>query len=154
MPLPLRRRIHLSGYWIIFLLLQLPTAHGSDAALGSDTDDAAAGFYTLSWSVSEPARLVESTRADFSDARIIYSGEDTARVMSGKPNGDWHYRLESPVTGEPLTPGVSVTVRHHSLARAWSFFSVGAVVFMATLALILVGNRAAQRYSGGAGEDS
>jgi hypothetical protein len=97
------------------------------------------GYYQLRWEAEEPVRLVESSSADFADAKILYSGTDTGHVVSGKPDGTWYYRLESAdgarILGEPAT----IAVRHHSLARAFSFFALGAIVFLASLGLILFG---------------
>jgi len=107
------------------------------AVLESDQTLSREGYFQLHWEADEPVRLVEATRDDFSDARLLYSGSDSARVISGKPDGTWYYRLEAAAGGTILSPPTVVTVRHHSLQRAWSFFLLGGVVFIATLALIL-----------------
>ena len=95
-------------------------------------------------------RLVESTDPSFSDRRIVYAGPDTARLMSGKPDGHYYYRLESVSdTGSSkavaLSDTLQVTVKHHSLKRAFAFFAVGAAVFAATLGLVLFGSRNERR---------
>jgi hypothetical protein len=89
---------------------------------------------------------VESFDPDFETHRIVYEGPDNARLMSGKSDGDYYYRLENarPVNGYPsdvLSNTLRVTVRHHSLARALTFFAIGATVFAVTLALVLFGDR-------------
>lgn len=101
------------------------------------------GYYQLRWEADEPIRLVEATSAGFADARTIYTGSDTAHVVSGKPDGVFHYRIETAGGGTVLADPVVVTVRHHSLSRAFSFFALGAVVFLATLGLILFARSAA-----------
>jgi hypothetical protein len=63
--------------------------------------------------------------------------------MTGLPNGRYTYRIrvvENASPGPWSTPA-SVTVAHHSLIRAFSFFGVGLLVFLATIALILRGER-------------
>jgi hypothetical protein len=107
------------------------------ASLRSDQAESNEGYYQLLWEAEEPVRLVESTDPDFRNSAVVYSGSDTARVVSGKPDGVWYYRLEAASDGRSLTGSVAVTVRHHSLVRALSFFALGAVVFGATLGLIL-----------------
>jgi len=125
----------------VFLLFNLLASPGTAATLESDTTVATAGFFQLKWEVDGPVRLVESETADFLGARTIYLGADAARVISGKPDGEWYYRLEKPQTGERLSDPVLVQVRHHSLRRALSFFGLGALVFVATLGLIVFGSR-------------
>jgi hypothetical protein len=113
-------------------------------ALESDTAVATAGFYRLQW---EPAavgggyELQESTRTDFSDARMLYVGPDLATVLSGKPDGDYYYRIRGLAADarSPWSTPVHVQVRAHPLGRALTFFALGALVFVATVALILRG---------------
>lgn len=96
------------------------------------------GFYQLTWEAQQPVRLVESTNPEFAAAETIYTGSDSGHVVSGKPNGTWYYRLESADGAAILSEVSAITVSHHSLARAFAFFSVGAVVFAATLGLIFL----------------
>lgn len=118
---------------------------GAEVRLETDTDTATAGYYQLSWAESNiRSRLVESRDPEFRDKLVVYAGADTARLMSGKPDGDYYYRLEAnDATAAPVSNSLKVTVQHHSLQRAWTFFAVGAAVFAATLGLIVFGSRAA-----------
>ncbi len=134
---------------ILVMLWAAPLAHG--AVLESDTAVATAGFFRLSWESAEPVRLVESRDSDFAERAVVYAGADTARVVSGKPDGDWHYRLEEVATGRVAGQPVTVTVQHHTLRKAWTFFAIGAVVFLATVGLIISGGRAGGGLNGGAG---
>lgn len=115
--------------------------------LETDTSLATAGYYQLRWEAGDvETRLVEATDPSFDNARIIYAGPDTARLMSGKPDGDYYYRLESagangPPRGAAVSNTLKVTVAHHSTTRAFSFFTLGAAVFAATLGLIILGGR-------------
>lgn len=115
-----------------------------DLELTVDTEVSDTGFYSLSWTGADRmVTLQEATTADFSDADTIYEGVDEATVISGKLDGTYYYRIragEGP-WGEPL----EVTVRHHSLAQAFSFLALGAVVFLATAALIISGHRRHRR---------
>lgn len=126
---------------VLALALVVPlTVRAQSPELESDTSVATAGFYQLRWFGAETAELEESQDPDFSASRVIYNGADKARVMSGKSDGDFYYRVRNPRTGA-YSDMVKVTVRHHSLTRAFAFFGLGAVVFLATLLLIATGAR-------------
>lgn len=122
-------------------LAVLSSTEGFGAALEPATLESNEGYYQLRWEAEEPIRLVEASTADFADARVLYTGTDTGHVVSGKPDGVWYYRLESVDGARTLSDPATITVRHHSLLRAFSFFALGVVVFAATLGLILFGGR-------------
>jgi hypothetical protein len=130
---------------IFFLVVTgVAAAANPPLQLQSDTEVAAAGYYQLSWEQGDKdVRLVESRDPAFSDRTVVYAGADTARLVSGKPDGEYYYRLEALPGERVLSNTLEVSVQHHSLRRAWAFFSIGAVVFLATLALIVAGGRAA-----------
>lgn len=116
--------------------------------LSADTTVATAGYYRLSWTHPGMAdslafELQESPTADFTAAETVYQGPDRATSHSGRTDGDYHFRVRA-LTGESASAWsapVTVQVRHHSLLRAGLFFALGALVFIATLALILRGAR-------------
>lgn len=120
--------------------------------LSADTAVATAGYYRLSWTPPDAAaplafELQESSAPDFTGAVIAYRGPDRATTHSGRADGDYHFRvraLAGDVAGAWSTP-VIVQVRHHSLLRAGLFFALGALVFVATLGLILRGARPESR---------
>jgi len=102
------------------------------------------GYFTLSWSDSdEPIRLYESTDRDFRNRELIYQGKDTARTVTGKPDGVYFYRLSSnqDESTAKWSEIVEVEVKHHSLAHAMAYFAVGAIVFLASLGTIVVSAR-------------
>ena len=113
-----------------------------EVQLEADTDVANAGYFQLRWSASSAIELEESTTPDFKAPRRVYSGSDAARVMSGKPDGDWYYRARPVTPDSTFSSMVKVTVRHHPLGRAIGYFVAGAVVFLATAMLIVSGARA------------
>lgn len=126
----------------VAVLLALPVETSAQSPeLEANPEVATAGFYQLRWYSARPVELEESQEPDFSSAEIIYRGSDAARVMSGKPDGDLYYRVRDTDDGT-LSNVVKVAVRHHSLERAVAFFSLGAIVFLATLLLIATGARA------------
>ena len=117
--------------------------------LSSDTEVASAGFYRLSWQTPAAARveLEEADNAAFTAADRRYLGPDDASVISGQPNGTWYYRareIRGAETG-PWSDVVKVTVAHHPLSRAFMFFGLGVVVFVATLLMVVRGAEGARR---------
>lgn len=109
----------------------------------TDTELATAGYYQLRWTAGTPDVEVESSDPERGDTTIIYTGPDRARVISGQPDGTRVYRVREIGTATPSdwSAPVSVTVAHHPLGRAFGFFAVGAIVFLATLVLIVRGAR-------------
>ena len=142
------RFILLAGAVVVGLFVG-PVADVSAAVtLESDSDIASAGYFRLQWESSDtPTRLVESLDPAFETRTIVYEGPDTARLISGKSNGQYYYRLESAagIQADVLSNTLQVTVKHHSLVRAFTFFAIGAAVFAATLALVLFGGRNERR---------
>jgi hypothetical protein len=112
-----------------------------EVQLETDTAVANAGYFQLRWNASSAVELEESTTPDFTAPRRLYSGSDRARVVSGKPDGDWYYRARPVSSGSSFSNIVKVEVRHHPLKRAVAYFVVGAVVFLATALLIVNGAR-------------
>ena len=131
---------------IALLLCLLPAASiqalPSAPRLHSDADIATAGFFRLSWE-TDAARieLQEAADADFQQSRTQYTGPDRATVISGKPDGAWHYRIRTldGLQAGPWSAPVEVKVAHHSLTRALVFFGLGVSVFLATLLMIVRG---------------
>jgi hypothetical protein len=125
-------------FTLVGLLAGFVAGHSLAATLEPQEFESTEGYYQLTWDAEEAVRLVESTEQDFSSARIVYVGNDSGHVASGKPNGVWYYRLESEDGATVLSETSTIVVRHHSLGRAAAFFALGGVVFLATLALIFI----------------
>ena len=120
------------------LLLQAP-AGAEPVAIRADSQVATAGFYQLRWNAEGEIVVQEAASPDFVSPRVVYRGSDNARVMSGKPDGDWYYRARTAGSGGAFGNVVQVTVRHHPVERAFAFFALGALVFLVTLAVIIKG---------------
>ncbi len=104
------------------------------------------GMARLSWSLEEGAKVQIEQDLDpgFAEPRSLYQGSDRASVITGLPDGAYHYRgrrMYPDGSTSAWSEPVTLEVKHHTLARAAFFFSVGALVFLATTALILIGNR-------------
>ena len=133
----------------ILLLLCLSTAVTTQAqtpapSISSDSDVATAGFYHLSWDAAfARIELQEATTPDFRSPTTLYKGTDSATTISGKPDGQWYYRvrvLQDEFPG-PWSDPVEVTVAHHSLSRALMFLTLGIVVFISIVTVIIRGAR-------------
>jgi len=127
-------------------LIPISATAAHSVELSSDTQVAPAGYFQLRWQGDEKLaqyRLLESDNPRFNRNKVIYQGPDLATVMSGKHNGSYYYRVAELQGDTPVTVSntVMVKVAHHSLAKALGFFAIGALVFLATLLLILRGNR-------------
>ena len=84
----------------------------------------------------------EADSRHFADATVLYKGTDGASVISGRPDGDYYFRIRFADVDQPSwSPPLHVVVAHHSLTKALAFFGVGASVFVATIGLILYGSR-------------
>ncbi len=130
----------------MLLIPALTTAQPGTLSLTVSPELASAGFYRLSWegSAHSHVELHESQHPEFHDYRVLYSGPDTASVQSGRADGVYYYRLSVPAQAPQdaqLSEIVAVTVQHHSLGRALSFFALGGVVFAALLGVIAFGTR-------------
>jgi hypothetical protein len=106
---------------------------------------ATGGFYRLAWEGPADARfeVQEADSEAFDEPRPVYTGHDTASVLSGKSDGEFFYRVRVVRETEPgpWSETARVTVAHHSLARALQFFFVGALVFAVLVAVIVRGAR-------------
>lgn len=131
---------------IVYLLIFCAPAWSVAPKLESDTEVSTAGYFRLQWGTNGTTEFVleESQQPSFTPSRVLYQGPDTARIISGRGNGDYYYRIRDVETrnGENVWSEVlHVQVKHHSLSRAFLFFSIGAIVFVVTLIVIIIGNR-------------
>jgi len=125
------------------------TSNAFATELRSDTEVATAGYYQLTWDadtdIKSPVyQIEEASNPDFSSATVLYQGPDEATMVTGRGNGHYYYRAR--IVGAPGEAGqwsatTEVIVKHHSLTRAFSFFTVGAIVFIAIFVAVMVGNR-------------
>jgi hypothetical protein len=138
------------------LLVALPAwAANSFSAiptLVSNSRTATAGFYHLKWQgddlLASTYELQEANNAAFTQPATIYRGPDQGTLISGRKNGQYFYRVRVLKQGQPVSAWsspISMTVRHYSLTRAFTFLAAGATVFLATLALIIFGSRQSQK---------
>ena len=137
---------------VLFLVPVCLSAETVLPVLTTDKQLATAGYYQLSWQPGVAGasskisyfELQQSSNRQFRLIKTVYRGPDHASVISGKPNGKYYYRVRT-VFANQLSSGwskpVLVEVRHHSLHKAWLFFSAGALVFLITLAFTVISSR-------------
>jgi hypothetical protein len=106
----------------------------SDLDLQCPSEPSPTGAYQLAWDAPAGAEVVLRERGD-----EIYRGGDPSLALSGRPEGTYEYELQIPGTEDAASCVVEVSPP--SLGTAALFFSVGALVFGATVALITVGHR-------------
>lgn len=123
---------------LLVLLLSSPLVASATPAFDAPPERSTDGGFTLSWEADTAVVLEQATGPDHADARVIYEGGDSSTVISGLPDGDYRFRLRA-AEAHDWADQATVTVAHHSLARAFGFFAVGAVVFLVLIGAILRG---------------
>lgn len=113
--------------------------------LQTDSELATAGYYQLNWQgdIKSDYLLEESTDPSFTQSTILYEGPDTATLISGRADGTYYYRIRfiQDDTESGWSNVTRVEVSHHPLSRAFMFFTLGAIVFIATLAVVVLGSK-------------
>ncbi|WP_017943110.1 MULTISPECIES: hypothetical protein [unclassified Thioalkalivibrio] len=119
-------------------LFWLPLALSAQPAFDAPPERSTDGGFTLSWEAEDAVVLERATGPDHEDVRIVYEGGDASTVVSGLPDGEYRFRLRA-ADADTWADEATVVVEHHSLARAFGFFAVGAVVFLVLIGAILRG---------------
>jgi hypothetical protein len=137
---------------IIFMSIIMPQYAVAAPELNSDTRLSTAGYFQLSWSApsstltsSEQYVLQQAENPDFNDAKTLYQGPDQASVISGLGDRTYYYRVRL-VIDPDWSETLAVEVKHHSLSRAIGFFTLGALMFLATAIVLLRGARVRSEY--------
>ncbi|MCA8944010.1 MAG: fibronectin type III domain-containing protein [Planctomycetes bacterium] len=148
--------------WFVASLLALPLAAQGDLPRprmeqpspppGPSTD----GTLVLEWSVGDldeselrarGARFELEELHDDDAPMVLDVGGHLATSLSGRDDGRYRYRVRAVGAdgsrGEFSAP-VERVVAHHPLGLALGLFAVGAVVFVATAGVVLVGHRRAR----------
>ena len=116
--------------------------------LQSDSELATAGYFRLSWKGSDDSDYVlqQANNPEFLNPQTLYQGPDTATLVSGRSDGSYYYRIRY-VEADSWSNIKKVDVAHHSLSRAFMFFTLGAIVFIATLVVVVIGNKTHKKIS-------
>lgn len=135
--------------WLCWLMLLAAGGVAADEfSISANPTDSSDGTVRLTWSVpgGALAHIQRDTGAGFADPASVYLGADGASVITGLTDGQYFFRGRLQFSDGRVSAwsdAVAVTVQHHSLNRALVFFLLGAVVFLATLLLIVSGARRA-----------
>lgn len=94
------------------------------------------GAFRISWSGSEgrDVRLEENET-------LLYAGPDEATTVSGRPEGEYSYRIGYGDSGEVWADSCRVAVSPPPLSLAFSLFGVGLIVFLSLLVVVVRGHR-------------
>lgn len=107
----------------------------------SNTNLATAGYFKLSWESNHVSsyEVQEASSSSFKAPKLIYQGGDTSVVISGLADGVYYYRMRSDYGnwGE----AIRVEVKHHSLKKAFTFFSIGALILCMLIWVLIRGHR-------------
>lgn len=112
----------------------MPTPGPALECPGSPSDT---GAFRLSWTATGDVSLYEG-------GELLYTGSHDATTVTGRPAGTYDYELVD-ASG---TARCQVEVAPPSLAFAGSLLAAGLVVFVATVALVVAGDRAHRRGAG------
>jgi hypothetical protein len=103
------------------------------------------GAYRIAWP-DAPVEEGQTVRVEENGA-LLYEGIEDATTVSGRPAGQYIYRVGVvDSAGDPSwLESCRVTVSPPSLGLAFSLFGVGLLVFAATLLVVVRGHRAHRR---------
>ena len=86
---------------------------------------------------------------------VVYTGRFTKAFVSGLPTGRHEFSVVALDEQQNVLRGGSgstvVDVAHWSLAVTWSLFALGAIVFLALIAVLTIGHRRTRTDASGAG---
>jgi len=97
------------------------------------------GYAAISWTSVEPVTLELASAANPADARQVYTGSNTDYFVSGLADGTYRLVLRD-AAGEVSAP-LKLVVAHQSISRAFLLAALGALAFLAIVAVILKGAR-------------
>ena len=112
-----------------------------------------AGHVRLAWQVPATAdgeklafELQKASNPAFGEAKTVYVGPDRASFLSGLPDGEYHFRVRTKLSGRvsDWSAPVVVRVQHQSLDLAFTLLGLGAIVVIATIGVVVLGNRQAE----------
>ncbi len=109
------------------------------------------GKVTVRWTVPDnsdsPSALVifelqQADSKDFASPSVRYQGPDRASVLTGFPEGQFHFRVRSYLDGVagPWSEPVSVSFDYISMTKVWVLVAVGSLMFILTIGAIGMGH--------------
>ena len=130
-----------SIFWLVLLLTTSQTCL-AEILLSSDSEVSSEGYFVLSWQsdTANSLSLQQANSENFSQIKTTSLPANGAVTITGLVNGRYFFRVISAT--EPSNT-VLVEVKHHSLVKAFGFFSLGFLLFAVLLLTIFIG-----RYKG------
>ena len=124
---------------VIFCILSV---HHHDAQTLKISDNGlSAGYMTLSWTPQE-GKSVSIEKRSNDQWNSIYEGLDSATTLSGLSDGIYEFRAR--FSDGSFSEILKLEVKHHTLEKAFSFFGLGALMFVILLLMIANGARSGQ----------
>jgi hypothetical protein len=122
---------------LVFLLTVSSTCL-AEIQLSSDSQISTEGYFVLSWQsdIDLPLTLEQSSTENFSDIKTISLPSEGSLTLTGFEDGSYFFRINSSAESSNT---VSITVTHHDLSRAFSFFFLGLLLFVILLVSIFIG---------------
>jgi hypothetical protein len=118
-----------------------------EPSIGMDPFISGSGAFMLRWQLADEASsavVVERSEAsDFAGALTVYTGRDDRTYVSGLSAGRYYYRvrLDDAVDRDAnaVSSALVVEVEYQPLARVFALMALGALTFLATVAIIIGG---------------
>ncbi|MCP5380935.1 MAG: hypothetical protein H6912_01070 [Kordiimonadaceae bacterium] len=124
---------------ILFFIYIFAFSYAHSSEIEIVDNGTTAGYVTLAWP-SASGKTFELKQKENGHWKIIYQGQDRATTLSGLADGTYHYALM--MDGQSNAEDeINITVRHHTLKRAWTFFGVGAAMFLILITILTIGGR-------------
>ncbi len=134
----------------IILSVSLDLMAGQVQIKGDLHQTTTTGYHLVKWQLGESPEtgnavfvLQQSGDPTFKNHKSLYEGPDLASFVSGLPDGNYFYRVgvkqDERVTS--WSENLHLEVKHHSRNLAMLLFFLGTIIFLSTVAVIVVGNR-------------
>ncbi len=118
-------------------------AHAAPAFTQTGPLSSDAGYFMVEWRSEEPVTLeIAGTGAGSNGAaqpKTLYKGNNTSLFVSGLNDGEYELRLRDKTGASADT--LALTVEHQSLSRALWLVALGALAFLAAIAVVVRGPR-------------
>jgi len=128
----------LTKLFIALFLFFFPLLSQSAASLRVADDGLSAGYVTLAWD-NDNKETIAIEQSMGNGWKTIYQGLDKATTLSGLSDGDYFFRLKH--ADGSYSNQISLEVKHHTRAKAFGFFGLGAFMFVILLIMIFRGTR-------------
>ncbi|TVZ40436.1 hypothetical protein P886_4867 [Alteromonadaceae bacterium 2753L.S.0a.02] len=135
---------------LLLCALAMRASCAAEISLSANTTLSSEGYFVLSWDVPdlpsqalEALQLRQSSDAAMRDSQVIPIASQSSLTLSGYSDGIYYFQLASQPEGLPPAASniIQVAVTHHSLTKAFGFFSMGLVLFLILCLTIFLGNR-------------